>query len=181
MPVARDIRGNRRTSRYSSAEYAGRALWAVARIVFHCIPGPVWAPRNWLLRLFRATIGRNVHIHRTAEIAIPWNLVIGDDSSIGDHARIYNLGLIRIGARTTISQHAYLCAGTHDHNDPVFPLLKPPITVGNDAWICATAFVGPGVTVGDHAIVAAAAVAMRDVPPSAIVAGNPARVVKTRT
>jgi putative colanic acid biosynthesis acetyltransferase WcaF len=180
MPVARDIHGNRHTSRYSPAEYAGRALWAAARVVFRCIPGPLRAPRNWLLRLFGATIGRHVHIQRTAEIAIPWNLVIGDYSSIGDHARIYNLGPIRIGERTTISQYAHLCAGTHDHNDPVFPLLKPPIMVGSDAWVCAEAFVGPGVTVGDHAIVAAAAVAMRDVPPGAIVAGNPARIVRMR-
>lgn len=181
MPQSRNIQGNRRTSRYSFGEYAGRALWAVAWIVFRSIPGPLRAPRNGLLRLFGATIGRHVHVHRTALIALPWNLVIGDDSSIGDHARIYNLGMIRIGERTTISQYAHLCAGTHDHDDPLFPLLKPPITVGNDAWVCADAFIGPGVTIGDHAIVAAAAVVVRDVPPSAIVAGNPARVVKTRS
>lgn len=180
MPQARDIQGNRQTSRYSWREYAGRGLWAVAKILFRCIPGPLKALRNWLLQLFGARIGAHVHIQRTADIAIPWNLSIGDFSSLGDHARIYNLGPVTIGARTTISQYAHLCAGTHDHNDPLFPLLKPPITVGDDVWVCADAFIGPGVTVGDHAIVAAAAVAVKDVPCNTIVAGNPARVVRTR-
>jgi virginiamycin A acetyltransferase len=52
--------------------------------------------------------------------------------------------------------------------------------VGNDVWFGTEAMVLPGVTIGDGAIVAARAVVSRDVPPYAIVAGNPARVVKMR-
>jgi putative colanic acid biosynthesis acetyltransferase WcaF len=59
-------------------------------------------------------------------------------------------------------------------------LLKPPITIGDEAWICADAFIGPGVTVGDRAVAGARAVVMRDVEAGAIVAGNPARVVGQR-
>ncbi|MBL8564833.1 MAG: hypothetical protein JNM89_03870 [Hyphomicrobiaceae bacterium] len=61
------------------------------------------------------------------------------------------------------------------------PLTKRPIHVGDEAWICADAFVGPGVTIGARAIVGARAVAMRDVADDAIVVGNPARVIKVRT
>jgi putative colanic acid biosynthesis acetyltransferase WcaF len=59
-------------------------------------------------------------------------------------------------------------------------LLRPPIAIGPDAWICADAFVGPGITVGEGAIVGARAVAMNDVTPWSIVIGNPARQTKRR-
>jgi putative colanic acid biosynthesis acetyltransferase WcaF len=59
-------------------------------------------------------------------------------------------------------------------------LLKSPIAVGDDAWICAEAFVGPGVTIGDRAIAAARAVVVNDVPGDVIVGGNPASLIKRR-
>jgi putative colanic acid biosynthesis acetyltransferase WcaF len=60
------------------------------------------------------------------------------------------------------------------------PLLKPPIAVERDAWICADAFVGPGVRVGARAIVGARCVVMQDVEPDAIMIGNPARLLRRR-
>jgi len=68
----------------------------------------------------------------------------------------------------------------HDHTRSDFPLLRPPITIGPEAWICADAFVGPAVTIGEGAIVGARAVAMKDVRPWTIVIGNPAREAKKR-
>jgi len=59
-------------------------------------------------------------------------------------------------------------------------LTKPPIVVGNDVWICADAFVGPGVTIGDGAVVGARAVVMKDVAPSAVMSGNPAKQIGSR-
>lgn len=58
------------------------------------------------------------------------------------------------------------------------PLLKLPIRISDDAWICADAFIGPGVVVGARSIVGARAVAIKDVPPRVIVAGNPAREIR---
>lgn len=55
-----------------------------------------------------------------------------------------------------------------------------PIVIGNDVWIGHGAYIRPGVKIGDGAIVAAHAVVTRDVPPYAIVAGNPARIKKMR-
>jgi putative colanic acid biosynthesis acetyltransferase WcaF len=128
-----------------------------------------------LLRLFGAQVGAQVHIHPSARIFLPWNLEIGDWSSVGFEAWLYNLGPMKIGERVTISQRAHLCGGTHKFREASMPLVRASITVCNEAWICADAFVGPGVTIGDRAVVGARAVVMRNVPPSKIVVGNPAR------
>lgn len=93
---------------------------------------------------------------------------------------MYSFGKITLGRSVTVSQYAHLCAGTHDYRDPAMPLLKPPVTVKDEVWICAEAFVGPNVTVGERAIVAACAVVVKDVDPDMIVAGNPAKAVKKR-
>jgi putative colanic acid biosynthesis acetyltransferase WcaF len=90
----------------------------------------MFAWRAWLLRRFGARVGRQVRIEPTVRIAQPWTLEIGDQSAIGDAVRIYNLGRVRIGARVTISQHAHLCAGTHDDASSDMRLVKAPISVG---------------------------------------------------
>ena len=59
-------------------------------------------------------------------------------------------------------------------------LLKPPIRIGDNVWVCADAFVGPGVSVGEGSVVGAGAVVTRDVEPGIVVAGNPARKVARR-
>ncbi len=99
---------------------------------------------------------------------------------MGEEAFIYNLGLVTLGEKVTVSHRAQLCAGTHDYTQPDLPLLKPPIVIHDQAWICADAFVGPGVTVGQGAIVGARAVVIKNVVPWSIVAGNPAKLIKRR-
>ena len=141
----------------------------------------MWGWRRFLLRLFGARIGSEVHIYPDVLVTIPWNLSIGGDAAIGARAILYALGPITIGERATVSQGAHLCAGTHDYRDPAMPLMKPPITIGKDAWICADAFVGPGVVVGDRAIIGARCVAMKDVAAEAVMVGNPARCVAMRS
>ena len=130
-----------------------------------------------MLRLFGARVGKQVHIHPSAQVFIPWNLTIGDWSSVGFDALLYNLGPLAIGKRVTISQRAHLCGGTHDHRDPTMPLIKSPITVGDDVWVCADAFVGPGVTVGNGAIIAARAVVVKNINACEIAGGNPAKLI----
>lgn len=53
-----------------------------------------------------------------------------------------------------------------------------PITVGNDVWIGGSCVILPGVTIGDHSVVAAGSVVTKDVPANTIVAGNPAKILK---
>jgi len=111
---------------------------------------------------------------------MPWNVEIGDWTAIGEEAILYSLGRITIGARVTVSQRAHLCAGTHDYRKREMPLLRPPIRVEDEAWICAEAFVGPGVLIGQGAVVGARAVVVRSVAPWTVVAGNPARPIGDR-
>ncbi len=179
MPLL-DVAANREARKWTPREQIGRILWDLAHPLFAFSPRPFWAWRRMLLRLFGARIGKDVHIYPSVHIAIPWNLEIGDAAGIGDSAFLYSLGTIHIGAQATVSQRAHLCAGTHDYSDPALPLLKLPIVIGPRSWICAEAFVGPGVSVGELAIVGARAVAMKDVGAQEIVAGNPARLVKLR-
>jgi putative colanic acid biosynthesis acetyltransferase WcaF len=175
-----DIEANRRASNYTPREQRARLFWSVGQAVFRLTPRPCFGWRRALLRLFGAKVGSHVNIYSSAVIYYPWNLKIAAWSSIGEWALIYNLGTVTIGERSTISQRAHLCAGTHDYRDPTMPLLKPPIQIADDAWICADAFLGPGVSIGEGAIVGARAVVTKSVAAWTVVVGNPARYVKDR-
>jgi putative colanic acid biosynthesis acetyltransferase WcaF len=176
-----DVAANRSARKWTRKELGGRVLWTLATPAFRLSPRLMWGWRRWLLRRFGARIGREVQIYPSVRIIIPWNLSIGHESAIGDRATLYALGPIGIGERVTVSQGAHLCAGTHDWRQPHMPLIKSPIKIGDNAWICADAFVGPDVSIGMGAILGARAVAMRDIPENGIAVGNPAKVVSTRT
>ena len=173
-----DVEGNRRARKYSAWVLLARVAWRSCHPLFYWSPRPLWGWRRMVLRAFGARIGKGVHIYPTVRITMPWHLTIGADAAVGDQAILYALGKITLGARVTISQGAHLCAGTHDIADPARRLLKPPITIGSDAWICADAFVGPDVTIGAGAIIGARAVAMKEVPARVVAAGNPARIIR---
>jgi len=177
-PQRVDVSANRGARKWASREQAGRVLWALANPLFALSPRPLWGWRRMLLRAFGAKIGREVHIYPTARITMPWNIEIGDQAAVGDRVIVYALGPISIGARSTISQGAHICAGTHDISKPDRPLVKPAINIGEDVWVAADAFVGPGVTIGARAIAGARAVVVKDVKAGWIVAGNPARPIR---
>lgn len=178
--IALDIAANRRAKKYSAREIFRRLLWSGGRLAFRFSPRPCFGWRRFVLRCFGAKIGAHVNTYPSTWIYFPWNLTVGDWSAMGEEAFIYNLGPVTLGEKVTVSHRAQLCAGTHDYAQADLPLLRPPIVIANQAWICADAFVGPGVTVGEGAIVGACAVAMKNVAPWTIVAGNPARLVKPR-
>lgn len=165
---------------YTLKELTLRVLWSIVKLFFRLTPRPCFTLRSVILRCFGARIGQGVNVYPSTNIYYPWNLEIGDRSAIGEWALVYNLGKIYIGDDTTVSQRVHLCAGTHDYKDIPMPLIKPPIKIGNEVWICADAFVGPNVRIDERAIVGAASVVMRSVEASQIVAGNPARFIKDR-
>lgn len=65
-------------------------------------------------------------------------------------------------------------------NEDGQPWSKGPVVIGSDVWIGWRALIMSGITIGDGAVVAAGAVVTRDVPPYAMVGGNPARLIKAR-
>lgn len=175
-----DFEENRRMVKWSKREQVARVLWAIAHPLFVLSPRPLWAWRRTLLRFFGARIEDHVHVYPSAKITMPWNIHLEKGVAIGDSVILYALGSIRVGEGAVISQLAHLCAGTHAYRDPRMPLEKRPITIGPGVWVCADAFIGPGVTIGAGAIAGARAVVMRDVEENLIVAGNPAVTVGHR-
>lgn len=132
------------------------------------------------LRLFGAKLAPTSLTKASTRVQHPWLLEMGAHATLSENVTVYNLGRITIGDQTVVSQNVHLCAGTHDYTKPDLPLLRPPITIGSGVWICTDAFIGPGVVIGDNAVVAARAVVVKDVPPAVIVGGNPAKVIKER-
>jgi putative colanic acid biosynthesis acetyltransferase WcaF len=172
---------SRHVSWYSTGNKAGRVLWHLVWLfLFRPTPRPFFAWRRFLLRCFGARIGARVHVYPAAKIWAPWNLEMGDHSCLAGDVDCYCAGQITIGAHATVSQYSYLCAAGHDISDPHMKLFTAPIRVGQGAWICADAFVGPGVSIGEGAVVAARAVVVKDVEPWTVVGGNPAKFIKKR-
>jgi putative colanic acid biosynthesis acetyltransferase WcaF len=158
-----------------------RAVWGlVCAVFFRTSPRPFHRWRAFLLRCFGAKLGRSVSIYPKASIWAPWNLVCADLATIADEAIIYNPSIVSLGSHAIISQQAYVCGATHAYEDPNFPLVSFPISIGEYAWVCARATVQAGVQVGDGAILALGSVASKDLEPWTIYGGIPARPIKTR-
>ena len=133
-----------------------------------------------LLRLFGARIHSKAVVYSNVRIYMPWNLEMEEYSCLAPEVDCYNAAKIKIGAHTTISQKTYLCAATHDITKGYYPLITAPIIIKDQAWIAADAFIGPGVTIGQGAVVGARACVFKDVEPWTIVGGNPAKFIKKR-
>ena len=167
---------------FSLGNRLGRVAWTVAYwTLFRPTPPPLHGWRAMLLRLFGARMGKGTHIYPGARIWAPWNLECGDAAGVASGAILYNQGFITIGRRAVVSQGAHLCAGTHDYEQPGFPLITGPITVGAEAWLGAECFVLPGVMIGEGAVVGARAVVVKDAPPWMVCVGHPAKPVKPRS
>jgi len=167
---------------FTKKEKAGRALWVlVERTLFRFSPKRADGFRAWLLGLFGATVhGCPEVLRRTARIEVPWNIELGDRCQIGDHAKLYSLGRITIGESTVISQHAHLCAGTHDFTDTDFPLRRVPITIGAWCWVATDVYVAPGVTIPDGVVIGARSNVVKDPPAWTVCVGSPAKPVRHR-
>lgn len=166
---------------YSLKEYAIRTLWEVVeRTLIRFSPRRAHGWRRFWLKAFGAKMAPTAGTKASTRIKHPWLFSMGEHSMLSERVEIYNLGPVSIGSHTVLSQDVYVCAGTHDFTRPDMPLLRPSIEIGSGVWICAGAFIGPGIKVGDNAVVGARAVAMKNVPPGVVVAGNPARTVRDR-
>ena len=143
-------------------------------------PKPFNPWRLFVLQLFGASIEGTPFVHQRAKVQAPWNMTLNDRACLGDGATAYALGKIILAEGCTVAQEAYLCAGTHDFEDPSLALLVGEIRVGANAFLGARAFVLPNISIGESAVVGACSVVTKDVEAKTIVAGNPARQIRTR-
>lgn len=136
----------------------------------------------------RSTVGRRVVLNALRQDgprALDGRIEIGEDVYIGHDCQIHAMQTLRIGHGCVLSDRVYLNDASHGM-DPRAGLImrqpihsKGPITIDEHAFIGVGAVILPGVVIGHHSVVAAQAVVTHSVPEGTMVAGNPARVIKT--
>jgi len=109
------------------------------------------------------------------------DVIIGDHTRVGLHNTI--IGPVSIGSHVNLAQGITVTALNHNFADKNLRIDEQgvstsPVTIGDDIWIGANAVILPGVTIGNHSVVAAGAVVTKDVPPHTLVAGVPAKIIK---
>lgn len=154
--------------------------WVVQASAFRWSPQFAYGFRRMLLRLFGAKIGQGVIIRPTVEVTYPWKVIIGEHAWIGDHAVLYSLGHIHIGAHSVISQRSYLCGGDHDYTQIDFPIRGRDIHIGSEVWVAADVFVAPGVTIGDGVVIGSRSSVYHDQPERMVCMGSPCKPIKPR-
>ena len=154
--------------------------WLVQASLFRCSPQFAYPFRAWLLRCFGARVGKKTVIRPSVRITYPWKVSIGDYVWIGDDAVLYSLGFIEIGSHSVVSQSSYLCAADHDHTKVDFPIRDRKIKIGSECWLAADAFVAPGVTIGNGAVIGARSSVFSDMPEKMVCVGYPCRPIKER-
>ena len=168
-------------SPHSTSNKIGRVFWAIAwGLLFRPSPKIMLGWRRMLLRLFGARIGKGAKIMPSAKIWAPWNLTMGEEACLSHDVDCYCVAPVSIGAHATISQYSYLCAATHDVEDPHMRLVTAPIVIGDGAWVAADVFVAPGITIEEGAVVGVRSSVFRDMPAWTICAGNPCRPIRKR-
>ena len=109
------------------------------------------------------------------------DVIIGDHTRIGLHNTI--IGPVDIGSHVNLAQGITVTALNHNFSDTNKRIDEQgvstnPVTIEDDVWVGANAVILPGVTIGEHCVVAAGAIVTKDVPPHSLVAGVPAKVIK---
>lgn len=114
---------------------------------------------------------------------------IGEGTVINANVTLYDeyRGLITFGRRVAVATGVTIVASSGPNNSQLADvpyvrrnlIVRAPVEIGDDAWLGANTVILPGVTVGHSAVVGAAAVVSSDVTPHTVVAGIPARVVRT--
>jgi putative colanic acid biosynthesis acetyltransferase WcaF len=162
--------------------FATEIAWLLVKRVFFLssLPWPMRLKRA-LLRAFGARIGRGLYLRPRVNIHFPWRLQVGDHCWIGEGCEILNFEAFTMADHSALAHFVYVAAGSHDISSPTMAYQHAPVSIGTGAWVASRAFLGPGVHVGDYAVVAAGAVVVRDVAPHDIVGGSPARPLGRRT
>jgi putative colanic acid biosynthesis acetyltransferase WcaF len=168
--------------KFSMANKIKRIIWNISYVLIFR-PFKLRLFKKWrvlILRMFGSDISWKAMVNSNVKIWAPWNLKMGDYSCLGPQVDCYNQGMIIICDNVTISQKTYLCASSHDFTSLKNDLFLAPIIIQNNVWVAADAFVGPGVTIKEGAVIGARASVFKDVEEWSVVGGNPAKFIKKR-
>ena len=179
----------------------------VKKIVDLLIMNQLQTRPRWYVRMLAPLYqqrGRHSFIHRSVRMDTPpyrkfvlgsysvvesfscMNNAVGD-VIIGSHTRIgignVIIGPVTIGSHVNLAQHITVTALNHNFATSEMidtqGVSTAPVTISDDVWIGAGAVILPGVTIGEHVVVAAGSVVTKDVPSHSVVAGVPAKVIKS--
>jgi len=163
------------------AGFIKESSWLLASfLLFQLCPISLSGLKRWLLRRFGARIGRGVVIKPRVKITFPWKLEVGDYTWLGEECWLLNLERVVIGSHVCISQRAVLCTGSHNYKQATFDLITAAIKLEDGVWIGAGSWVGPGVTIESHAVLALGSIATQNLAAYGIYRGNPAVLVRQR-
>lgn len=168
---------NRVRIRFASSVHLHPGVYLDEGVYLHACPNGIEIGANTFVMHYAELHVYNFRLLPNARIRI------GKNCLISEYNVLRGQGGISIGDNVYTAPHVQILAVNHVHNDPTRPIIEQGITaqgiaIEDDAWIGAGAIILDGVRVGRGAVVGAGAVVTRDVPPHAVVAGNPARVVK---
>lgn len=147
--------------------------------------GPLWKGiRSFICRRLFASCGENINVDRGVLFLGGRHVSLGNNSSIGPNAQLN--GKITIGDDVMIGPDLLVLIVNHAFSRTDIPMRaqgvqeEKPVTIGNDVWIGARVTILPGVKIGNGVVVGACSVVTKPVPDWAVVAGNPARIIKFR-
>ena len=136
--------------------------------------------RRWFLKLAGMKMNKNVRLFEGIHVRNAKGITLGDGCSVGTRVLLDGRKGLIVGKSVVFGYECIIWTLNHDYNDVNFITKGGPVTIGDYAWICSRSIILPGITIGEGAVVASGAIVTKDVPPYAIVAGVPAKVVGER-
>ncbi len=138
--------------------------------------------RNLRWRMKLGECGAGTYIFPYVVIHSPANVLIGSKVNIAEFVHMWGGGGISIGNDVLIASHTVITSQTHDVYAKLFrkTMISKEVIIEDNVWIGAAAIILPGITIGTGSIVAAGSVVTKDVSAGTIVAGVPARVIKSQ-
>lgn len=156
-------------------------VWRCVDALFYQTTLTIFSPwRVFLLRLFGAKIGKGCYFSPKSKVLAPWNIEVGNFSSVDDYAYLRSSGKIIIGDYVSISMYAHILPGGHDIRSRGFESNATFVKIENGAFLGADSFVGRGVTIGQFSVLGSRAAAYKDIPENSVAVGMPAKVIGER-
>ncbi len=133
-----------------------------------------------LTRLFGSKISWNCSLSNTSIIIDPWNLKMGEFSSLGDNTCVRCRSRVNIGNYVCVGNDVIILSASHNIYSSKFEMIHSPIIIKDNVWIATRSMVMKGVTINEFSVIAAGAIVTKDVDAFHIVGGNPAKFIKKR-